>query len=195
MMISHEHRFVFVSTPKAGTHSMYELLGQYGAHRYGGYHETHLPPDVKGYYHFTTCRHPIDRLVAAWYSLLFHSDHRDAFVRHVGNDTLPAFLRWVMKHPNHRNLIGPGKMTITPQSVRLKHLRLDGVIRMERLAQDFANLPFVDAPVDIPHALSRPHPPWHVLIPEPLLHDVVRWLAPDFQCLPYERPELLKASA
>jgi len=69
MLIDKGGKWLFVSNPKCGTHTMYKFLEKLGGERLGNFHQnvfplvTPLPPLV-----FTTCRNPFDRVVSAYTS-------------------------------------------------------------------------------------------------------------------------------
>ena len=76
MIISEKNNYVFVSTPKTGSHTMFKILQeQYDGVRYGpsngyNFHEWVTPVQYKNYFHFSTVRNPYTRFVALWWSLL-----------------------------------------------------------------------------------------------------------------------------
>ena len=139
MIVSHKHRYVFVSTPKAATNSMYSWLKTYwaGEHVPGLFHGREIPPECEGYFTFTCCRNPYSRAVSIWNSTI---KARHAFRLALGEISLPDFLRWAMK-PGH----GRDEALCWNQATWLAPVadRLDNIIKLEDLS------------VGLPLAVSR----------------------------------------
>jgi len=93
------HRVLFISTPKAATYTMYEVLTKYyGGVRVGGWHHDEIPDDCKDYFRFGICRHPFARLVFAFYSF----DRTQAqHGRCSHNDDINRWFAWVICYCSH----------------------------------------------------------------------------------------------
>jgi len=93
------HRVLFISTPKAATYTMYEVLTKYyGGVRVGGWHHDAVPDDCKDYWRFGICRHPFARLVSAFYSF----DRTQAqHGRCSHNDDINRWFAWVICYCSH----------------------------------------------------------------------------------------------
>lgn len=142
MLICDDPPFVFVSTPRSGTHAMYKFL----ADRYGlelpdpaNYHPRHVPGDKQSHFTFTTVRNPYRRAVSAWWMLTRRPEYwvdwqcvwKDQAFEHV--------LHWMtMVKPGFP---GKGANVLWPQSQWLAPVRLDAVVHIEMAGADFFNLP------------------------------------------------------
>ena len=104
-MIIHPDGWVFVSTMKCATNTMYKVLPEIGGHRVqGGFHAR---PRVRIYdTHFSVCRNPYDRAVSIWASTcLRHGDRYNAVnkIKSDGgrHDSFEDFCKSVV-HENRR---------------------------------------------------------------------------------------------
>jgi hypothetical protein len=80
MIISHEHKLLFLSSPKCGTHSGYQLLLSYGGETIEAQHGVIVPDEYKDYFIFTFVRNPYDR-VASMYNWITNYDGDGDFFR------------------------------------------------------------------------------------------------------------------
>ncbi len=108
MILSRKNKYVFISTPKTGSHTFFKLLvEQFDGTRMGGeFHRTEMPPNTDGFTVFSTVRNPYDRLVALWNSLLHNKNdkhgYRDTWMSVLKNDDFLTFCRFAAKH--HKNI-------------------------------------------------------------------------------------------
>jgi hypothetical protein len=156
MIVDHDRQFVFISTPKAGTHTMFALLGElYGLQRLpGGFHRKEVPPEARHYTRFTVVRNPYVRAVSVWWHLLFRDRYRDKWRPIIGTLDFRGFLRWLVDSPEPP--VNRGDVVLRPQHAWLANARPIQWLRLERLESEFAGLPFVgdEAPRHIPRRLS-----------------------------------------
>lgn len=164
MIISHEHNYLFVSNPKACTHTMYSyLVEHYGGkiqHKPGGgveYHPlpAHAYPDLLIW---TIVRSPYSRAVALWWqAIIKESDTRDIWRSRVGSTTFVDFCAWLA----NRGWDKFPAQAPRPQAERLSGIRFDVIIHIENLTAEFAALPFVgnDAP-PIPRLYESEYGNW-----------------------------------
>ena len=188
MIISQPLEYVFVSNPKTGTHSLYQLLQSefYGTQLEGRYHENRVPDHLQDHFCFTTCRHPISRFVSAFNVLTRDKSYKDIFLDHAGGDDFLSFARWASTLDNRSELIGKGFAVLTLQSAWLKDVKIDQFVRIEQANEDFERLPFVNHSVEVPKLLARKHETWDDLRCEESEALLREWLAPEFDFLPYE---------
>jgi hypothetical protein len=151
MILSHEHRYVYVEVPRTGSTAVKrELRDQYDGHGILAKHATyrdflrHATEDEKGYFVFSGIRNPLDIAVSRYVNLrenarghftdpaeiakrqslagrLERGIHR--WVRRTDADFETFFLRWYMLPYD----------TWTS----LDHKQMDMVLRFESLADDF----------------------------------------------------------
>jgi len=159
---------VFVSTPKAGTTTMYQYLRKHWqAERYGAFHETRVPADVRDRPVVTTCRDPYTRAVSMWW----HTCHRGkrGGLAQYDNMELATFLR----------LLPALQLKWCIEQVEWHdRFRPTHVLRLEHLQEDFDALPFVlfGAPPIVPRNRSEylgdthdiDYESWTDVLPPPL---------------------------
>lgn len=189
MIYSRKYNYLFVSTPKSGTHTMYEVLQRDwdGARVGHGFHPYEIPKDIPNdAWTFSVCRHPLDRVVAAWNYLCFQDEFRKDTLERCGTDSFEDFARWALTMPNDRRLYDFGGVdTISSQTMRLTW-QPDQWIKIEAIEQEFQSLPFVDKPQAFPKLNSRPHKPWQEVISPSLADDLTEHYKHDFEVLGYE---------
>ena len=152
MLICDDPPFVFVSTPRSGTHAMYHFL----AERYhvplpepgGPFHRRNVPGDKQGYFTFTSVRNPFRRAVSAWWMMTRRPEYWAVWKDRICGKSFETVLSFVA-------VCGPafpgkGAYTLWTQTYWLKDVRLDDVLNLETIDQDFAMLPFVDGPIHVP---------------------------------------------
>lgn len=190
-MVNHETRWLFVSTTKCATRTMYAVLPKFGFERTGGFHGR---PGKRfaDYHKFAVCRNPLSRAVSTWWSTCMRDHDRYGFKKAMGEgnwDYFPTFVKWltcedVLRHP----------LTCT-QSDWHRDTGVEMFLRMESLTEDFLHMPFVDGdtardmlgralPVE---GATRPlREPWqHYHTPE-TVDLLATWAAEDFERFGYE---------
>ena len=151
MRISKEHKFVFVSTPKAATMTLYKVLSScYGPLVRVGWHTIMVPKDFRrGYFVWTVCRNPYTRALSSWWSTMGsgrkHPNGKLYYPKLPRGMSFEGFVEW-MTDPN-REPGGGRKLDthfITSQSARLGEYQRppDQVLRFEKLHEEFRTLPF-----------------------------------------------------
>lgn len=103
MIISHKHRYVYISVPKAASQTMFRVLSEhYDGERYGGMHENQIPPMARDYFKFTVVRNPYRRALRLWWSTCRGDDdefrRKDRYGMRLGcpdPDNFEAFMRWL----------------------------------------------------------------------------------------------------
>lgn len=139
MIISHSHRFVFISTMKCATNSLTEaLVRDFDGVMPGDLHERRMDLVPPGYFTFSVCRSPYTRAISLWWSTCMRNDlDRYGFRRACPDpDSLSGFMQWVA---SLRTV--PHELLLT-QSEWHRHTRIDRFLKVEQLQSAFEALPF-----------------------------------------------------
>jgi len=193
MILCHQHRFVYVSTPKAGTHTMFRYLSErYGGHRIGAYHRRHVPLGHLDYFVFAVVRSPYSRAVSAWYHLLHREPYRSLWRPTVRRDDFRGFMEWMSRghwqRPGMR-----GNVVMCPQDEWIAGINRapDAILRIENINQEFAQLPFATGPQSIPDdfSYSQVYGDWRDMIDAEMAALVRQWAGSDFARFGYEIDE------
>ena len=190
MIVSDKHKFVFVSTMRCGTHSMFAVLrGQpycgYHEQHPGGYHNRIIPGKAQDYFTFAVSRNPYSRLVSIW--RVITQGERCRHYTPLGKPTFPHFVCWAAAEPNIDKWAG----MLIPQHRWLKGIRLDAVLRLEELDQEVKRLPFWTGPDHVDPASNRtciglPH--WSAYYTDPVIITAARqWAGADFETYGYPK--------
>lgn len=198
MILSRQHKFVFISTPKTGSHSFFKLLEDNfsGVRQHPGFHRTEMPPNTDSYLVFSTCRNPYDRLVALWNSLLFAPNdkhgYRDSWLSTLKSDDFLTFCKFAAKHRSNIEYIANVRMPslMIPQHRWYRKMPNRVIpLHLENVEEEFNNLTFVHSHVSIPHLLHRKHSSWDELKTEEIIHYVNQWAGKDFEKFGYTKEE------
>lgn len=144
MFVSEEHRFVYVTIPKCASHTMKAVLEEhYGAHQPLSFHHVQIPTPVRDYFTWTCVRHPFSRALSLWWRCLIQQDPY-RWREQLGSDlSFESFAVALddgrLRQKLHRR---SAPYMAVPQAERLAHVRLDGVVHLERADEDFQALPF-----------------------------------------------------
>ncbi len=189
MLICDDPKFVFVSTPRSGTHAMYRFLGD----RYGvkladpsNFHPLVVPGDKAGHFIFTTVRNPYRRAISAWWMLTQRPEYWDYWRVKLGNvNGFVNYLRWIEKAKP--GVPGKGAGAMWPQVYWLRNVRLNATLHLEHVEEEFAALPFVGEPVTIPrldvwyHVTTGVYGDWRPYYQSESIELVQRIYANDFE--------------
>lgn len=189
MIISRERKYVFVSTPKTGTHSLYDILQkQFNGKRHGGYHEKEIPLEFKNYFKFTTIRNPYERLVSAWNSLLYTTeDYKAIYKPLIGSKRFEDFVEWATENKSKLpHMKERGMVVICPQSMYLNGVDIDQYLKIEEINDRFNELEFVDQKVEVPQLLKRKHKNWDYWKNDNIIKHANELLKEDFEMFDYE---------
>jgi len=108
VIIGRDLRYVFMSTPKAATNSLYAWLTEH----YGGVHDKHqpfhgtqVPDDCLDFFKWSIVRNPYSRAVSIWWGLTQDPQREQRWVDMVGSEPLDfvAFWQWVLTHHHSRD--------------------------------------------------------------------------------------------
>ena len=165
MIVSEEHRYVFVSVPKAGTHTMYATLtdGFGGRQLDGPYHQKDVPAEYLDFFCFASVRHPFQRAVSIWNSLTQRPNYSPKYLPLIGGDSFLEFARWIAKINPANRPTGKGGVLLLSQAEWLEDVRLDRYLHLETINSDFAKLPFVSDDIVLAKLLARDHQQWDEL--------------------------------
>ena len=201
MIISKKLKYVFVSTPKAGTHTMYRMLparfaGTHLAILQGRkepipHHMREVPPEFQRFFTFANVRNPFDRAVSIWWTLTRYEKYRADYLKVFGSDEFGAYVRWQtgkMQPP------APGQWFLfLNQTDWLSAVpRIDRVLHIENLVKEFNSLPFVKQPVDgIEAVMERRHDEgrldWPEYYTKKLADNIREWARHDFENYGYPK--------
>ena len=149
MRISERHKFVFVSTPKAATMSMYWVLRHTldPKLRRKGMHGSIVPERYLDYFTWTVVRNPYTRAISAWWHMTGSGSKRPCGKPHCppvpDNQPFDEYIEWLTAEERFPTPTGPGKAHAESQGWRFKRFRQDQVLRYESLWEEFFTLPFV----------------------------------------------------
>jgi hypothetical protein len=173
MIINNEQRWIFVSNPKAGTHTMYKILGEmYGLsyHRakwlekyfdpkgkcqqYGmsgsNTHSNVIPAArASGFYKFSVVRNPYDKAVSAWWHLLKTDKELTPQRRQFRQKMFKAiggedFKSFAEWLPNrHRVIEKKSAMMFNSQFDWMGHIKFDKILKLENLSTEIKTIPFL----------------------------------------------------
>jgi len=186
VLICASPQFVYLEMPKCGSTAVREFILRNYRVQQRDRHGNRIPKPNQSYFTFGNCRNPYTRAVSLWWGL-------------VGEGP-PGMTNWVPKLPRRmpwQDFLAwyLGDRTYPPphtvdQSKFL--IRTTAILRMEHLSDDFAALPFVQAPVELPptnihSSTGRAPPPMSELYDQDTADWVYRSLQADFEFLGYER--------
>ncbi len=130
MLIHREHRYVVITPPKTGSHTLARLLSRpvFGAQEYASetHHNITIPADCAGFRVYLSVRHPLARAVS-----LYRWRHQEDW----GDEPIYPFLDFC------RELVSPLAKPFDATLVAWAGgLDLSGTIRLEHLREDLAAL-------------------------------------------------------
>jgi hypothetical protein len=198
MILSREHKFVFISTPKTGSHTFFKLLPEQfnGKRMDGPFHRTEMPMNTEGYTVFSSVRNPYERLVALWNSLLHTKPdphaYRDTWLSVIRKDDFLTFCKFAAKNKDKIETMADVRMPTLMMPQHRWYRRLpDNVIplHLENIEEEFHALPFVTDRVIIPHELKRRHATWDDLKTDEIIECANQWAGEDFEKFGYNKEE------
>ncbi len=171
MVVSDKHKYIFASTPKAGTHSMYHLLEKYfdgtRVPNPNQYHHTihtrNIPVQYKDYFKFTIVSNPFRRAIACWKPLAFYEPYRikRGWLKELGGEEFVYYTRYIKKMSKSQKT-PPKKYMIWSQSKLHDFMEYDRVLNLQNLQEEFNELPFVKEEIQTENVFSankkeKPH--------------------------------------
>ena len=203
MRVSISHRFVYISTPKAGTHTICRLLKDHfpDGLRKNGLHNTRIPRCYQDYPRWTVVRNPFSRAVSLWWSTCrLHSEDRYGARKGCGAvDDFPQFMRWLVGlEPMGRQR----QPLFLNQSDWLKPVQPIQILHLERLEEDLQGMPWWKDGIALPEENTTTQkierqsseegseilrPSWRELCqPKEIQQAVLEWAGEDFEMFGYE---------
>ena len=194
LIVSNKHKYVFISTPKTGSHTFFKLLPEKfdGVRQDGAFHRREIPKGTESYTIFSTVRNPYERLVALWNSLLHTKPdpyaYRDTWLSVIRKDDFCTFVKFAADNHHRietmRSLRMPNLMV--PQYRWYSKMPANVIpLHLENLSEEFHALPFVTEHVTIPHELKRDHATWDDMKTDEITAYANEWAGDDFEKFGY----------
>ena len=143
--------YVFISTPKCATHSLYYVLQEYfGGRRIKPYHRREVPESHADRFRFTVVRNPYSRAVCMWWIITNSQRYHENYKWYVRSTSFEAYLKWAMSKSN-----GVRRLKILTWTQSQWHPEPINYIKLESLQNDFNKLPFVNKKIEMPKLLKR----------------------------------------
>jgi len=207
MRASKKHNFLFVSSPKCGTITFYNLLERvFGASRVGcGFHANVVPEEHKDLFRWTITRNPYERAVSLWWSAVrLHDSDSYGLAKGCGSSTdFIQFVEWVAsltyEKKDHLGLLE--RAFLNSQSDHLRKAQpFDAILRLEDISNEVHRLPFwrsklptmvlqlnTTAEKQDAHKITN-RPPWQTFYEDARAVAAVNaWLGEDFDKFNYSR--------
>lgn len=141
MVISHRYRFVYFAPRRTGTTTLTDVLVQHFEAKIFSFgydcprHEMNLPTAYAGYFAFVSVRNPYTRLASlSSFYCPSNSDVEDVF-----------------NEPGWRIRPICDSLWQDPPLPCCSRIRIDAIVRLESLEEDFHALPFVQRRIKLPH--------------------------------------------
>ena len=197
MRINTKYKFIYVSTPKVCTHSIYSVLKEHYSDGMieNGFHETRIPPGYSNYFRWTICRNPYTRAVSLWWSACrLHPPDIYGFQKGCGvaND-FTRFVVWLSQTRTEEREKEPLMMN---QTEWLEPVEPIAPIHVENLQEEISKLYFWDPGIVIPELNTTTQkieteskregqpierPPWRELYRDRSAREaVLKWAGEDF---------------
>jgi len=139
MIYSDTFKFVYLNTPKSGSSSITEMLKRfYGAKSYKDRHDNRIPAEMGDYFIFASVRHPFARAISGYSYLVEDLPVDKAFERFHMISQVDYLYNYDLAIEERVSVSSTWKEYATPAK-----RRLDAVIHLESLVDDFNDLPFV----------------------------------------------------
>jgi len=185
MIILPNHKAVYISCERTGSHTMFKVLKErFGGYHYKGhgYHGRVIPKDCRGWFTFATCRNPYARAVSIWWAAT--KNVRACGQRWVEqaewNKTFGGFAQWLSKHP-------PGPTILWPQHRWFSGVLVNQFMHLEYLSDECRMLPLWEGPGPEGHEGKTPHEPWETYYDEDIARNIQMWAGAEFEMFGYSR--------
>ena len=186
MIVSQGFRFVFVSTPRCCTETMYTVLQD----RYGGVrvstlaHDNYIPQQYREWFTFSIIRNPFDRAVSLW---AWFRRYPRVMAALGADKSFDAFAAWLA---GEGTVIRPGQSyAAMPQAqyLWLAPVCWNTLLRFELLEAELQRLSFWKRGTPLPHKHKTDHKPYRDYYGRAETVDAVRrWAGRDFDLYGYE---------
>jgi len=197
MRISNTYGFIFISTPKACTHTIYKILEtHYSPLRKYGFHTTKIPTAFRDLFRWTVCRNPYSRAVSLWWSAChLHPEDIYGFREKCGSsDNFLIFIEWLASTSKWERSQEPLMMS---QSKWLEPVEPVNAVHLENLEGELKGLYFWQDGIELPRlnttdqklldqGVSHKAPPWQSFYSDKRAIEAVhRWAGEDFKRFGY----------
>jgi len=143
MRINKKQRFVYVSTPKAGTHTIYRILNEHFSDGLleAGFHNNRIVDHYDKYFRWTVVRNPFTRASSIWYSAcrLAHLDQYKFRALSGAQNDFPKFTEWMLSVSENERQKQP---LLQNQTEWLNPAQPLHIVHLERLEKELIQLPF-----------------------------------------------------
>lgn len=147
MIISENRRYVFISSIKCGTNTMYDFLRRHaeGVRIDGDFHRQECEEYIdRGFYIFTCVRDPYDRALSLWTSMVRRAtqDGHDRYGLHKacpqGMHRFEPFAEWLVSEWRHQP-----QRALQPLVVHHMGTHVPNHIHLENITQELSELPIM----------------------------------------------------
>jgi len=179
VIISDKYKLVFITTPKSGSHTGFELMKKYFDCDCVFNHRLVVPPYAENYRKFTFVRNPYERFCALYHACVIND--RKKFIPNQVN-TINEYGKWLSmltQEAHHR------KDLVGSQDVWHKHSIIDNYMHIED-AEIELNKWYPSLKIKLPHELKRTHPTWKHVKSDELKNYVLTWAKKDFSRFLYD---------
>ena len=201
MRISKKYELIFLSTPKAGSHTGWKLMeDNFSPIVVSNMHYNIVPTQYINYNAFTIVRNPYDRAVSLWNSLLWAhltakpnkmhiaKRYRKVFLDKVKSDKFEDFTEWLAKSRQiNSDFYTKFEMSQTKyhstSNIKCKYFQLENINNtlpkylLEKTGVQISS---------IPCELKRKHESWHELKTDKARDNIIRWAEKDFESYGYD---------
>ena len=183
MIVSHEFKTVFITTPKSGSHTGFKLMEKYlqgKARRFN-----HIIPgkdDYPGYFRFTFVRNPYERFCSLYHACVVNDNK--SWVPKKARKNILNYAKWYANLTKNKSWIR--KDLTASQSEWHKYSTIHKYIQIENAQKEIDEL-FFPTKIIIPHELKRKHSTWEEVRTEELTKLINYWAGQDFSLYGYER--------
>lgn len=202
MRVSTSHRFIYISTPKAGTHTICRILKDHFPKglKENGLHNNRIPPCYHGFSRWTVVRNPFSRAASLWWSTcrLHPEDQYGARAGCGAEDDFPRFVRWLAAlEPRGRRQ----QPLFLSQSDWLDPVQPIQTLHLEHLEEELQEMPWWREGIDLPELNTTTEkierqsntegsrilrPTWQELCQEEEVQElIVEWAGRDFELFGY----------
>lgn len=196
MRISKKYNLIFVSTPKCGSHTGWKIMENYFPPiNYIGMHKKIVPPECVKYNAFTFVRHPFDRAVSLWHSMLHghpvpeEDKYRKIFLGRMGknSDSFEDFCKHlVTTRHNYNDFYSNFEKTIYEHNSQT-NIEFLNIFKLENITELISYLKIATGiTIEIPYEHKREHRQWDEIKTPKAREYLLNWAEKDFETYGYE---------
>ena len=180
MIASHEYKLVFVTTPKSGSHTGFELMRKYFGAEANFNHISKVPYEYRDYNSFSFVRNPYERFCALYHACVVNDVK--LFVPTYARTSILKYGEWLAGLNQHFAI---RKDLTVRQSKWHEYSGVKTFVQIER-AQETFNEWYPELKIVMPHELKREHPTWKDVNTSELKECVLKWAKSDFERFGYD---------